>query len=71
MYMILTPLLQIPGMSYWSHTDASSYNITITSEVLVVSKSLKVPGTKVYKLDSLQEIKDIEITFNKVPKDNS
>ena len=40
-----------------------------TTDMRKVAESLKEPGVKVYKLDSLTEVKNIEVTYQEIVKE--
>jgi hypothetical protein len=63
MYLILFPHQGISS----SHTN--TFEAIYTKDMHRVSEALKLPNIKVFKLDSLVEIKEIEVTYQEIPKE--
>ncbi len=64
MYLILH---EEKGMCHSLHTN---YQAIYTSDLHGVSESLmRDPSVIIYKLDSLTEIKDVEVSYKEIPKE--
>ena len=66
MYLILTPFRPLVYKPLMNLTEFVS---NFTSDMRKVAESLKEPGVKVYKVDSLTEVKDIEVTYQEIVKE--
>lgn len=63
MYLILFPNTSM------LRTNNNTWEHVFTQDMYRVSQALNQPEVKVFKLDGLTEIKEIEVTFQEIPKE--
>lgn len=61
MYLILQP-----SHSPISGTRHKRYESFFVDDINLVSQQMEEPGTIVYKLDSLTQLKDVEVTYQEI-----
>ena len=72
MYVILTPInsnfgsLCVSNSNYVPPPPSLNYQAYFTVDIDSVAAAIKKPGNKVFRLDTLTEIKDIEVTYKEV-----
>jgi hypothetical protein len=64
MYLILQP-----SHSPISGTKHRHYQSFFVDDINLVSQQIDEPGTIVYKLDSLTQLKDVEVTYQEITEE--
>ncbi len=65
MYLILYPSRGMISISQ----NNECFDSVFTHDLHRVSEALKINGVRVYKIDSLTEIKSVEVSYTEVPKE--
>lgn len=70
MYLILKPKHEAVNSAVYIAVSGSNcdngYHASFTDDIDDVSKAFKTKGTKIYRLDNLQEILNVEVSYKEI-----